>query len=413
MPVFCGIDWAENHHDVALVDDQGRLVAKRRIGDDAAGFRLLVDVLVEHGDTAAAPIPVAIETSRGLLVACLRESGRPVYAINPLAVSRYRERHTVARAKFDHADAVVLANILRTDMPAHRALPADSELVRAIAVLARAGQDAAWNRQQVANQLRSLLREYFPAALAAFTGTKSGLASADARTVLAAAPTPASAATLTRAQLRRLLTKAGRQRNIDTWVERLHAAFRVEQLRQPPQVEAAFGEQSRALLLQLDATCRATEQLAEATATAFTQHQDAKILTSFPGVGGLTAARVLAELGDDRARFTDARGLRAYAGSAPVTRASGKSLVVKQRRVKNQRLAAAGYTWAFAALTASTEARAHYDRRRARGDGHPAALRNLFNRFLSQLHHCLATGKTYDPAKAFAPPLTGLPAAAA
>src|SRR6476646_3272776 len=109
LHTFCGIDWAENHHDIALVDDRGQLVAKRRIDDDAAGFSALVQLLADHGDTADEPIPVAIETGRGLLVACLRSTGRPVYAINPLAVSRYRERHSVARAKSDHADAMVLA----------------------------------------------------------------------------------------------------------------------------------------------------------------------------------------------------------------------------------------------------------------------------------------------------------------
>jgi transposase len=399
--MFCGIDWAENHHDIAVVDDHGRLVVKRRISNDVVGLRLLLELLTEHGDTAEDPIPVAIETSHGLLVGCLRVTGRPVYAINPLAVSRYRERHTVARAKSDHADAVVLANILRTDAAAHRPLPAGTELVQAIAVLARAGQDATWNRQQVANQLRSLLREYFPAALDAFVGTKAGLSSAEARVILAAAPTPALAAKLTKPQLRRLVVKAGRRRNIDTRVEHLHTIFRAEQLRQLPQVEAAFGAQARALVMQLDAACRAIEQLTQATEHALSQHPDTVILTSFPGVGQVTAARVLAEIGDDRTRFTDARNLRAYAGSAPVTRASGKSLVIRQRKVKNQRLAAAGYIWTFAALTASPEARAHYDRRRARGDGHPAALRNLFNRFLSQLHHCLATGTHYDPARAF------------
>src|SRR5919206_4152368 len=109
--MFCGIDWAEDHHDIAVVDDRGRLVVKRRISNDVGGFGLLLELLTEHGDTAEDPIPVAIETSHGLLVACLRVTGRPVYAINPLAVSRYRERHTVARAKSDHADALVLANI--------------------------------------------------------------------------------------------------------------------------------------------------------------------------------------------------------------------------------------------------------------------------------------------------------------
>jgi hypothetical protein len=117
----------------------------------------LLDLLVEHEDSPAEPIPVAIETPRGLLVACLRGTGRPVYAINPLAVARYRERQSVARAKSDRADAALLANILRTDRAAHRPLPADSELVQAIAVLARAQQDVVWTRQQITNQLRSLL----------------------------------------------------------------------------------------------------------------------------------------------------------------------------------------------------------------------------------------------------------------
>jgi transposase len=393
MKVFCGIDWAENHHDVALVDERGQLVAKCHIGDDAAGLATLLTLLAEHGDNATDPIPVAIETSRGLLVASVRATGRPMYAINPLAVSRYRERHTVARAKSDHADAVVLANILRTDADVHRLLPSDSELVQSIAVLARGGQDAVWNRQQIANQFRSLLREYFPAAIEVFKDSRSGLASAEARTILAAAPTPALAAKLTKARLRRLLIAAGRQRNIDARVDQLHTAFAGEQMRQLPRVEAAFGEQARALVLQLDAACRAAEHLAAATEEIFTEHPDAAIVTSFPGVGTLTGARILAEIGDDRSRFAEARNLRAYAGSAPVTRASGKSIVVMQRRIKNQRLAAAGYVWAFAALTASPQARSHYDRRRATGDGHPAALRNLFNRFLSQRHHCLATGQ--------------------
>ena len=310
MKVFCGIDWAENHHDVALVDERGQLVAKCRINDDAAGLATLLKLLAEHGDSAAELIPVAIETSRGLLVASLRATGRPMYAINPLAVSRYRERHTVARAKSDHADAVVLANILRTDTDAHRLLPSDSELVQAIAVLARGGQDAVWNRQQIGNQLRSLLREYFPTAIEAFKESRSGLAAAEARTILAAAPTPALAANLTKARLRRLLIAAGRQRNIDARVDQLHTAFAGEQMRQLPRVEAAFGEQARALILQLDAACRAADHLAGATEEVFTEHPDAAILTSFPGVGTLTGARILAEICDDRSRFTEARNLR-------------------------------------------------------------------------------------------------------
>ncbi|MFC5754315.1 IS110 family transposase [Actinomadura rugatobispora] len=400
MKVTCGIDWAERHHDVALVDADGQLLARRRISDDVAGWQALADLLAEHGDQANEQIPVAIETSRGLLVSCLRATGRRVYAINPLAVARYRERHTVARSKSDHADAFTLANILRVDAAHHRPLPEDSELVQSIAVLARAQQDAVWNRQQLANQLRSLLREFFPAALHAFQVKNVGLTSCEARAVLTAAPTPTGAAKLTKTQLRAALRRAGRQRNLDRRAEELQAVLRQEHLHQLPMIEAALGQQARALLLQLDAACQAADDLAEATSQAFHQHPDAAIIVSFPGLADLTGARVLAEVGDDRARFADARALKAYAGSAPITRASGRSMVVHHRKVKNQRLAAAGHVWAFASLRAPGP-RAHYDHRRAAGDRHSSALRNTFNRMLGCLYHCLQTGRLYDEANAF------------
>lgn len=176
MTVFCGIDWAERHHDIALVGESGELLAKRRITDDAAGYRILLELLAEHGDSPESPIPVAIETSRGLLVEVLRTGRRKVFAINPPAASRHRDRHGVSRKKSDLGDAPVLANILRTDMAVHRLLPADSDQAQTIAVLARAQQDAVWNRQQIGNQIRSLLREYYPAALDAFLAKQSGLA---------------------------------------------------------------------------------------------------------------------------------------------------------------------------------------------------------------------------------------------
>ena len=133
--VFCGIDWAEDHHDVALVGRDGQLLARRRISDDAAGLAAVLSLLAEHGDTAEDLIPVAIETPRGLLVACLRATGRKVYPVNPMSVARYRDRHSVAGRKSDHGDSVVLANVLRTDLHAHRPLPADSELWSAPASL--------------------------------------------------------------------------------------------------------------------------------------------------------------------------------------------------------------------------------------------------------------------------------------
>jgi Transposase/Transposase IS116/IS110/IS902 family len=411
MEVFCGIDWAEDHHDVALVGTAGELLARRRISDDAAGLAALLDLLAEHGDGAEDLVPVAIETPRGLLVACLRATGRKVYPINPMAVARYRDRHSIAGRKSDHGDAVVLANVLRTDAHAHRPLAADTELAQAIAVLARAQQDAVWARTTAHNKLRSHLREYYPAFLAAFADLRGGITRPEARAVLAAAPDPAAAARLTLSQLRALLRKAGRSRGIDAQATRLREAFTASQMRQLPLVEAAMGRQALALLGQLNAACHAAADLEQAVTESFSQHPDAGIITSFPGLGPLTGARVLAETGDDRSRFADAKGLKAYAGAAPVTRASGKTTAVLHRRVKNQRLAAAGYVWAFAALTASPGARDHYDRRRAAGDRHAAAQRNLFGRLLGCLHYCLATGQHYDEHTAFPPPAT-LPAAA-
>ncbi|UXY29925.1 IS110 family transposase [Streptomyces sp. HUAS TT20] len=404
MSVFCGIDWASDHHDVVLVDNAGSLLDKARIDDNADGLAHLLQMLTEHGDSAEAPIPVAIETSRGLLVACLRATGRPIYAINPLAAARYRDRHAVSRKKSDHLDAVVLANILRTDAAAHRQLPADSELAQAIAVLARAQQDAVWDRTQAANKLTSHLRAYFPGFLASVGVRREGVCHPIARVLLAAAPTPGQAAQLTRAQLRSLLKKAGRKNTIDAEAERLQTALRAPQMRQLPLVEEAMGRQTLALLRQLDAACASADDLAEAAMESFKQHPDAEIITGFPGLSALSGARVFAEIGDDRSRFADAKSLKAYAGSAPITRASGKSVAVLARRVKNQRLAGVGYVWAFAAMAHSDGARAHYDRRRKAGDRHTAAQRNLFNRMLGCLHHCLTHRVHYSETVAFAAP---------
>ena len=190
MDVFCGIDWAEDHHDVALVDAGGQVLARLRITDDAAGLAALLELLAAHGDSPENPVPAAIETPRGLLVACLRAAGRPVYPVNPMSVARYRDRHSVAGRKSDKGDSAVLANVLRTDLHAHRPLPADSELAQAVAVLARAQQDAVWERVHAQNKLRSHLREYFPGFLAAFGSARGGITRPEARVILAAPPPP-------------------------------------------------------------------------------------------------------------------------------------------------------------------------------------------------------------------------------
>ena len=407
MAVYCGIDWAEGHHDIALVDDEGKLIAKRRINENLEGLAELTVMLAAAGDSAETPIPVAIETPRGLLVAVLRATGRAIYPINPLAVARYRERTSVSGKKSDHVDAMALANILRTDAHLHRTLPADSALARSITVLARAYQDAVWRRTKLVQELRARLREYYPGFLAAFASSPRGglstthLASGDARAVLAIAPGPAEGLTVSKARVETALRRGGRQRRLGSLAASIVAGLRVPQLRQDPVVEQAMRTEALALLGVLNAICDAVDQLAAALAEAFAKHPDYEIITSFPGLADISGAIVLAEIGDDRNRFIDDRAVQAFAGSAPVTRASGKSRTVTRRRTKNNRLAAIGYCWAFSAAARRSPTREHYLRRRERGDGHPAALRHLFNRMLGQLHHCLQTGQTYDPAKAF------------
>jgi transposase len=399
--IYCGVDWAETHHDVALVNDAGDLLAKRRIMDDAEGYQILMDLLADHGDTSDARIPVCIETSRGLLVALLNQGGRQVFAINPMAASRYRDRHGVSRKKSDPGDALVLANILRTDRHVHRPIPADTPQARAVAVLARAQQDALWNRQQMSNQIRSLMREFYPAALDAFATWQNPLCRPEAREILRVAPTPAKAAKLTKTQLCAALRRAGRVRGIEAEADRIKGVIRGTYAHQPPEIEAAMGTQLLGLLRQLDAACLAADDLAAQAEEAFRNHPDSKVLLSFPGIGPQLGARILAEVGDDRTRFADARALKAYAGSAPITRASGKKHHVGRRMIKNDRLNHAGYLWAFAALTRSEGANAHYRARRERGDWHAAGLRHLFNRMIGQLYHCLQTGQLFEEHEAF------------
>src|SRR3954465_4746581 len=309
MAVFCGVDWAEGHHDIALIDDEGKLVAKRRINESVEGVAELTAMLTAVGDSAEEPIPVAIETPRGLVVAVLRAGGRPIYPINPLAVARYRERTSVSGKKSDHVDAMALANILRTDAHLHRLLPEDSPLVRSIMVLARAYQDAVWRRTKLVQELRDRLREYYPGFLATFARTSgmstTRLASAEARAVLAIAPSPAEAATVSRARVQAALRRAGRTRNIASVTANIVAALRIGQPRQAQLVEQAMRTQTLALLDVLNAICGSVEQLSAALIDAFTQHPDYEIIPSFPGLADISGAIVLGEIGDDRARFTD------------------------------------------------------------------------------------------------------------
>lgn len=395
IEMTCGIDWAENHHDVALVDDIGRVIAKRRVTADMTGFRELLELIAQHGGHPET-MPVAIETDKNLFVVALAAAGFTVYPINPRALARYRERHGQSGGKSDPADAIALAHVLRTDRHLHRSLPANSDGALTLKALARQHQEAIWALHQTVSRLRSVLLEFYPQAIKAFPNLQHYAATA----VLAAASTPAAGSRMTKRRVETIFHRVGR-RNDPALVERILTDLRTPALRQSEPVEAALGTVVEGLLQIIEAMRDAVEQLERALTTALEQHQLAPVLRSAPGIGAVLAARILAEIGDDPARFTTAAGLRAFAGTAPVTRASGRSRYVKARKVRNKRLGDACHWWAFATLTRSPAARAHYDRRRAAGDHHNAALRNLANKLLGNLWWCIIHGELWDEAAAW------------
>jgi transposase len=395
--VFVGHDWAEAHHDVCVVDEKGRRLGKARLAEGiegAAGFHVLVADHVED----PSEVTVATETDRGLFVGSLVAAGYRVLAVNPMSTSRYRERHSTSGAKSDPGDAFVLAELARVDGHNHRPVAGDSDLAEAVKVLARAHQSLIWTRQRQVNQLRSTLREFYPGALDAF----EDLASGDALAVLAVAPTPSLGRRLSQSKIASALRRGGRQRNIASKAEQIQTALRAGQLEAAPLIAEAMGDVVRSLVAVLAELTDQVAVLEEQVADRFDQHPDAEVIRSLPGLGMILGARVLAEFGDDPNRYQDAKSRKNYAGTSPITRASGTRHVVLARYARNRRLSDACYLWAFAALTASPGARTFYDQRRANGDTHSRALRALANRLVGILHGCLRHHTHYDEHTAWA-----------
>jgi transposase len=395
--VFVGHDWAETHHDIYVEDGDGKRLARARVPEGVEGVARFHELVAPFAEDPG-EVVVATETDRGLFVGALVAAGYQVLAVNPLSTSRYRERHSTSGAKSDAGDAFVLAELARTDRHNHRPLAGDSELAEAIKVLARAHQSLIWTRQRQTNQLRSALREFYPAALGAF----DDLASPDALAVLAVASTPSLGRRLSRSKIAAALRRGGRQRRIDERAAEIQAALRADVLEAPGLVAEAMGAQVRALVAVISELVTQIGRLEGELAQGFDQHPDAKIIRSLPGLGMVLGARVLAEFGDDPNRYADAKSRKNYAGTSPITRASGKHRVVLARYARNRRLADACYQWAFTALNVSPGARAFYDQRRATGDTHHQALRALANRLVGILHGCLRHQTRYDEHTAWA-----------
>jgi transposase len=403
--LFLGNDWAESHHDIELQDEHGRVLVRRRLSEGVDGLGQLHAVIADHlgVEDVAASVLVGIETDRGPWVQALVATGYTVYAINPLQVARYRERHGTSGAKSDPGDAHVLAEIVRADRAHHRPVSGDSEQAEVIKTLARTHQTMIWTRQRQTNQLRSMLREFYPAALVAFG---EDLAGRDALAVLAIATTPAAGRSLSRSRIATALRKAGRQRNIDTTAVRIVQALRSDQLALSDALTAAYGASVGSLLAVIATMAEQIGVLDAEVNRCFGQHPDAEIITSQPGLGVILGARVLAEFGDAKDRYVDAKARRNYAGTSPITRASGTRRVVLARYARNRRLADALHQQAMSALNASPGARAYYDAHRARGCTHHQALRTLANRLVGILDGCLRHRSLYDENTAWAHRLT-------
>jgi transposase len=399
LRLLVGDDWAEDHHDVELMDAAGRRLARARLPEGVAGMARLHAMIagqLADADPDEVQVLAGIETDRGPWVAALAAAGYEVFAVNPLQAAQYRKRHAVSGAKSDAADAHVLADMVRTDAHQLRPVAGDSAAAQAVKVVARTHKTLIWERTRTTQRLRHALREYFPAALAAF----EDLDAPDTLELLAKAPDPATAARLSISQISAALKRA-RRRNIAGKAAQIQAALRAEQLGQPPAVTAAYAASVRALAAVLVTLNEQVKAMQGQVETHFGQHPAAEIIASQPGLGPVLGARVLAEFGDDPARYASAKARKNYAATSPITRASGKKKTALARFVHNDRLIDALMGQAFAALSTSPGARAYYQRQRARGAGHNPALRQLANRLVGILHGCLKTGTPYDETTAW------------
>lgn len=392
-----GIDWASQQHQVCIVDREGRRT-EDTVPHTSAGLTALAEKLAALSPEAPERIAVAIEVPRGPVVETLLERGFHVYAINPKQLDRFRDRHTVAGAKDDRRDAWVLADALRTDQPSFRRLHGDDPLIVELRELSRLDDDLREELSRLSNRLREQLQRCRPDLL-----TLCPAADEPWFWALLALMGPGGPKALTIKAVRAVL-KAHRIRRLTP--EAVHAALQVPPLRVAPGTIDAVGAHIAVLLPRLRLVhdqrhrtvgLRMDTILAElAKEEVVGQHRDVTVLRSLPGVGRLVAATVLAEAARPLTE-RDYQTLRAQAGAAPVTRQSGKKLVVTMRRACNGRLRNALYHWARVSVQVDVRCRAHYDQLRHRGHDHARALRGVVDRCLAVLMAMLTSHTLYDP----------------
>ncbi|MFV1963129.1 MAG: IS110 family transposase [Acidimicrobiia bacterium] len=395
--IFVGNDWAQDHHDVCVIDAEGSILAESRFDEGIEGltkFHALLGGFVSE----PADVIVGVETDRGLWVEALLAAGYQVYAVNPKSVSRYRDRLGVSGAKSDRGDAKVLADMVRTDRHLHRQVAGDSDLGHDIKLVARVHQTLIWDRLRHVNRLRAALREFYPQAVAMLDvcPLRDGVA------VLEAAPDPVRGTKLTKSQIVKALKRGGRQRNLETTAHKIQEMLRGGYLEASPGVIAGLSVTTTATAAIIK-TINDQIALVEAElAPRFEQHPDAAIYLSMPGCGVTLGARMLGEFGDEPERYIDAKARKNYAATSPVTIASGNYRNVKARWVRNDRLHDAVMQWARLAICNSPGARAMYDEQRGKGAGYHKAIRAVANKLVGCLHGCLKAGTLYDEEAAWA-----------
>lgn len=393
MGYVVGLDWGGGAHALCVIDAATGSVADRiEVAHDAAGLREMKRRLARHG--APADLPVAIERPSGLVVDTLVAAGHPVVPIHPNVVKASRPRYRAAGGKSDGGDAYLLADLLRTDGHRFRPLSPLSDEIKGLRALVRGRDDLVAMRVGLANQLRSLLESFWPGAAAIFADVDSPIA----LSFLGKYPTPEATARLGRKRLAAFLAQhsyCGR-RSPDELLARLRAA--PTGLADAIEAEAR-GEIVRALVAVLAPLVERIAELSARIRHVVAELPDGRIVMSFPRTGQICAAQILAELGDDRARFLTADQLAAEAGLAPVTYQSGKSRGVGFRWACNRRLRSALTCFADNSRHASAWAANIYNRARARGCRHPHAIRILGRAWCRILWRAWTERTPYDPAR--------------
>ncbi|WP_226437702.1 IS110 family transposase [Rhodococcus yananensis] len=396
--IIIGDDWAEGHHDIEMMSPHGEVLTRFRVTEDVDGLEELLSEV--HKYTTDDEVVVGIERDNGPWVTALRGYGFTVFAINPVQSARCRTRFSLAGAKSDIGDAHVLADMVRTDRQHLRQVAEDTLEAEGLKILTRTHKSLIWEHNRHLNRLRYNLIQYFPAALEAFPD----LSSPESVELLTKAPTPSRAADLTITQIKAALRRAHR-RSIDERAPKIRATLHAPgKLGLLGSLEAGHAAATVATLAVLATLTTQIEALKEQVTTAFADHPHAAIITSLPGMGPVLGARVLAEFGDAADRYRSGKARRNFAGTSPITKASGKKTVVSRRYVHNDRLLDALTRQAFTAIRVSPGARAYYDRQRRRGVEHNAALRHVANRFVGILHGCLKSGVLYDESVAWGAP---------